>query len=166
MKKFNKEIEEQKEKNGERVPIQVSVYCFRKVENNILFLLLNRTPEYGRFWQGITGAPFQSEDLLDAAKRELHEETNLIADWIKEMSYRYSFPMRPEWDKFYRSDVVEIWEHVFLAHIIDVDRIIVSKEHDEMKWVSLEVGLNMLKWDGNKEALKSCYKYLNPTSEN
>ncbi|MBF0299110.1 MAG: NUDIX domain-containing protein [Oligoflexia bacterium] len=116
MKKFNKEIEEQKERDGHRVPIQVSIYCFKKIENNILFLLLKRAPKYGGFWQGITGAPFHGEDLLATAKRELKEETNLLPDWIKKMTYKYSFPMRSEWEKFYKADIKEIWEYVFLSH--------------------------------------------------
>ena len=70
-----------------RVPIQVSIYPVRYKDDNWEFLLLKRVEERGGFWQGVTGAPERKEKILEAAKRELMEETGFVAEIIFIVSY-------------------------------------------------------------------------------
>ena len=80
--------------NEFRLPIQVLVYCYRRSSerlHDIEYLMLRRVPKLGAFWQGVTGAPEEGESLLDAAARELREETQLISSNLRPVEFSYSF---------------------------------------------------------------------------
>jgi hypothetical protein len=50
-----------------RRPIQILAYPVRKTSSDKWeFLLLKRIPNRGGFWQGVTGAPNENENLVDA----------------------------------------------------------------------------------------------------
>jgi len=51
-----------------RIPIQILVYPVRKTEETWEYLMLKRVNNRGGFWQGVTGAPENDENLSEAAK--------------------------------------------------------------------------------------------------
>ena len=53
----------------------VCVYLGRKTDEGWEYLLLRRVPRFGGFWQGVTGGVDGSEIPLQAAEREVLEET-------------------------------------------------------------------------------------------
>lgn len=150
-----------REKRGERLPLQVLIYCYTENKRNRQYLFLKRVKRLGEIWQGITGAPFAGENLIEAAKRELLEETGLAPISIEKVRFSYSFPIQEGWRKYYSSDVNEIKEFVFLAKIDKDAKISLSWEHDEYRWVNYKEGINLLYWPNNKKALEYCEKYLN-----
>ena len=62
-----------------RKPIQVLIYPVRLIVYYQQYLLLKRVADRGAFWQGVKGGVENGESLLEAARRELVEETALSA---------------------------------------------------------------------------------------
>jgi len=146
-----------------RLPTQVLVYCFRRTDDCIEYLLLRRMPKYGGFWQGITGAPEIGETLIEGAARELKEETQLLPKSLDQVDFGYSFPVEDEWKSAYHPDVSSIDEYVFLAEIADSIDPILSFEHDSFKWERFDRAVGLLKWPDNKKALEICDRLLQQT---
>ena len=143
-----------------RLPIQVLVYCFKQRPGGIEYLMLRRTAKYGGFWQGVTGAPENNESLLEAAARELLEETGLIPQNLRQIDFSYSFPVEDEWKLAYHPDVRSIEEHLFLAEIADDANPVLSFEHDIYEWTNLDRALRILKWPNNRQALLFCNRLI------
>jgi ribonuclease P protein subunit RPR2 len=144
--------------------IQLECIVFRENDNKIEFLLLKRIQKKGGFWQPISGG-FEKTDksLLDAALRELKEETNISKeDIIKIYENVHYF----EFTKHYLTNkkIPKIKEYVYGFKIkndvkIDINQNI-SKEHEEIKWVSFKEALELLKWKDNKDALEKLNKII------
>ncbi len=138
-----------------RIPKQVLVYPVREIDDGWEYLLLRRIESIGGFWQGVTGASEKGEDLLDAAKRELLEETSYIPNFIYQTDYSYKIKVEEKYTKDYPEGVLEIPEYVFVARINQPDLPSIDpKEHDQWKWCSFEEAMELLKWENNKKALE------------
>ena len=144
-----------------RAPIQVLVYPVRRdTSGDWEYLLLKRTPRGGCFWQGITGGVENDEDLTEAARRELIEETGLVPLLVERIDYSYSFPVDDRWRHLYAADVEEIKEYVFMAYVTGQQELEISSEHDQYKWCRFNEALGLLYWSENKEALNRCHKVV------
>lgn len=144
-----------------RLPIQVCVFLFRRQGSARQYLLLHRVPEKGTFWQGVTGSIEEGETLLQAASREVHEETGLTPTGIRPVDFTYRFPVLDEWREAYGPDPEEIVEHVFVAEV-DHGEPTLSPEHDAWGWHLPEEAASMLKWPNNIKGLRRCEAFLTP----
>jgi 8-oxo-dGTP pyrophosphatase MutT (NUDIX family) len=137
-----------------RVPRQVLVYLHRGGE----FLLLRRTRELGGFWQGVTGAPDPGEVDLDAAIREVREETGYdVAGTIRPVGYRYELRPGPHnlyWSTLYAPGVESVPEEVFVAEVGDGGPALEPREHTEYRWCPLAEALELLHYPENRTALE------------
>jgi len=125
----------------------IDAYVFRKTEEGLRFLILKRsaTKLYEHLWQGVAGKIEDGETAHQTAIRELNEETGLlpkrmfVADHIS---------------RFYESygDRVNLVP-VFGIEVDSMD-VILSEEHSEYKWVTVEIALEHLVWQGQKEGLQ------------
>ena len=151
-----------------RQPISILVYPVRRGDENWEYLLLRRVanPDLGleNFWQGVTGGLEGGEGLMQAAKRELSEETGLIPSALEKIEYAYSFPMDDKWKDMYPSGVDAIVAHVFIAYIDSQTEPALSHEHDMWQWYKADGALRKLKYPGNIEALKQCAAILKTRS--
>ena len=143
---------------------QLECIVFRKTQNSFEFLLLKRIPVKGGFWQPITGG-LEKEDnsLIDAAFRELREEANIQKkDILRVIENVHYFEMNKNY--LTKEPIHLIKEYVFAFEIIPNFEVNIDKniyvEHDEIKWVSFEDALNLLKWNNNKDAFKKLNKLL------
>ena len=144
-----------------RIPIQVLVHPVRKTLHGWEFLILKRIESRGGFWQGVTGAPENGESLIEAAKRELFEETGYKLVTLTQTGKFYVIPMEDRWKDIYPKNTTEIPEYLFIAKIDDLGPPNIDPiEHDDWKWCSYEDAMKYLSLDDNKKALKYVQKCL------
>ena len=140
-----------------RQPIQVLIYPVRQARNDREYLLLRRVASRGGFWQGVTGGVEEGEELFEAARRELTEETGLVPSELEKIDYSYTFPVEDRWRHLYAPDVETIIEYVFVAYVDGQQEPKIDPgEHAEWKWCPFHEALELLTWPENIEALKQC----------
>jgi dATP pyrophosphohydrolase len=126
----------------------VDCYVYRKINNEILFLLMKRNMNkiYEHLWQGVAGKIEQGETASEAAIRELKEETGLaplnmfVADHVS---------------KFYEVHGDRINLVPVFGIEVDSEEVILSVEHIDYKWVDINKALKTLVWNGQKEGLQT-----------
>ncbi len=148
-----------------REPTQILIYCYKIINDQQMWLLLKRSPSRGSFWQGITGAIEPGEKLLQAALREMMEETALKPLNILQTELKYTITVRPEWASKYNYDpaVKQLIEYVFVAQLADNATPILSEEHTEYCWKKACDAIPMFKWPKNAEALDIISRKYNLT---
>ncbi len=115
-------------------PESVLVVVYTAMDE-VLVLLRCRPPD---FWQSVTGSLcWEETDPLDAARRELREETGLDDEVdIVSCGVINRFPILPPWRHRYAPDVVENVEHVFRVCLPDRRSIVINPaEHSEYQWL-------------------------------
>ena len=132
----------------------VDCYIFSQTGNDIYYLLLKRNKNriYEHLWQGVAGKMEVGETAWQTAKRELNEETGLepirmfAADHVS---------------RFYEahSDVINLVP-VFGIEV-NTSKITLSKEHCEFRWVGIDIAVQMLSWNGQKEGITVVCNMLN-----
>jgi 8-oxo-dGTP pyrophosphatase MutT (NUDIX family) len=151
-----------------RRPDKVIIYLYRRtVSGQIEYLLLQRrfSSKAGRIWQTAVGSAQWSEDLVEAARREVFEETGLTRlQGITAIGYAFHFPFRlPEgYISEYAPEVCAIRNTVFAAEVVSARPIHLSHEHVAYDWFSLEVALNKVHWPEEREALTRLHPMLSP----
>jgi len=138
-----------------RQPIQVIVYPVRITADGCEYLLLLRSPERGRFWQGASGGVEEGETVVEAARRELMEETGLSPSRLEKIDFTYSFPLEERWRFLFAPGVKTILEHVFIARVADGADPRLSAEHDAFKWCRFDEALSLLEQPDRPEYRKA-----------
>ena len=103
--------------------------------DEVLVLLRRQPPD---FWQSVTGSlRWDEAEPLDAARRELWEETGLgDAVDVVACGVTNRFPILPAWRHRYAPNVTENVEHVFRAWLPERRPILLNPaEHDEYQWL-------------------------------
>ena len=144
-----------------RIPIQVLIYPVRKTNEEWEYLMLKRVKIRGGFWQGVTGAPENEENLCEGAKRELYEETGYSPLNLIKTDISYTIPMEDRWKNIYPEGTKEIPEYLFIAKIDKSDPPKIDPlEHNDWKWCTYEDAMNLLSLKDNKRALEHVQKFL------
>jgi len=134
-----------------RLPIQVEAIIFRRKGSIVEYLLLKRLPERNGFWQPVTGGVEEGENLEEALRREIEEETG-VKGFISIMEgiHYYEF-----------ADPVPNREYAFGVEVSPNEKVTLDgKEHSEYCWCDLQEALRLLHWEENKEAFKKLDDYL------
>lgn len=123
-------------------------------------LLLERCHPEG-FWQSITGSLEWDEQPIEAAKRELYEETGIHTESLTDCHKTFQFPIHPEWKKFYADDVSSNTEHVFMLDMSTRPEVTLNqKEHVRYKWLDREMAAaKVFSWT-NREVIENLTEYL------
>ena len=131
-------------------PESVLVVVYTRLDE---VLLLNRTHP-ANFWQSITGSLEWGEAPLQAAIRELFEETGIQSSGLKDCHQTNRFPILPEWRERFAPEVNENVEHVFKLELKDKCEIkIHPEEHSEYIWMSKqEAAEKVFSWT-NRDAI-------------
>ena len=131
----------------------VDCYVFRKTKNGIRFLLMKRNLNkiYEHLWQGVAGKIETGETAPETAIRELKEETGLdpltmfVADHVS---------------RFYEVHGDQINLVPVFGIEVNSDKVTLSEEHIDYKWVDIHEALSTLVWNGQKEGLKTVHDMI------
>ena len=119
-------------------------------------LIMERTDKTG-FWQSVTGSVEGDETPLQAAIREVHEETGLYATQYNLQDWQTSnvYEIYPHWRHRYAPGVIENREHLFGLELPSALPIkLEPKEHVRYEWVDWrEAAKRVFSWT-NIDALK------------
>ncbi|MFG1493803.1 NUDIX domain-containing protein [Halobacteriovorax sp. ZH4_bin.1] len=115
-------------------------------------LLLEMKEDRGFGWQNVTGSVDPGEDIFDAAKRELFEETSISEAEILKIDQKFEFHDR--WNK-------DVTEYCFLARTDQKEITISPQEHQGYKWVPLnQVTKKDFKYESNFIAFQKALECL------
>ena len=121
-----------------------------------VLLLCRREP--ANFWQSVTGSLEAGELPIQAARRELAEETGLHADVLDHRTSRH-FPIRAEWRRRFAPGVTENLEHEFSVQLPDrCDVVLDPAEHVAYCWVPIIEAMGKVSSRTNRAALQSIMK--------
>ena len=116
-----------------KIPISVLVIIYTK-NKDILLLKKNNDKD---MWQSVTGSLNENEKPIDAAKREVFEETGLTSDKIFDCNKQYIFEIYEMWRHKYENNVTHNTEHVFLLELDNRKDILLDEnEHVSYEWTS------------------------------
>ena len=135
-------------------PRSVQVVIFTETEQGREYLLLRRVESHGGFWQSVTGSLEADETHLDAAVREVYEETGyrpLVNDLI-ELGLVNVFEIAPQWRAKYAPGVTHNEEVCFALEVAKQDVVIDRIEHDAFAWVDYEAAVTMIYWQSTRRA--------------
>jgi dATP pyrophosphohydrolase len=116
------------------------------------FLMLRRAesdPILPGLWQGVSGGLEPGESAVEAALRELSEETGLGAVWIEHLYHL------DQVNQFLGPSTDEILSAAVLAvRVAPGAEPVISHEHDEWRWVSPEEALDLAVWPAYRESIR------------
>lgn len=135
-----------------RASFQILAVPYRFIKGELCFCVLRRADF--DVWQFIAGGGEDNEKPIQAALREIKEETSVTAEKLTELKSVAFVPaeivtenMRTHWDK----NIFVIPEYSF-AFECNADPTI-SHEHSEYQWLPYNDARKLLKWDSNKVAM-------------
>ena len=121
-------------------------------------LLMERQNPVG-FWQSVTGSlEWHEQDPLQAAIRELQEETGLTVT-PRATGLENLFPILPEWRERYHPEVTENREYVFAVELDSPCKIQLNPdEHVRYEWLDLSGAIQRCSSWSNSQALELVIK--------
>ena len=133
----------------------IEVCVFKFEANAPRYLILHRSAKesvYPGVWQYITGSIEDKETAVEAALRELGEETGLtpVSMWV--VPYVNSF-----YDQ--RRDTISI-NPVFAVEVASGSEPAISEEHQEFVWLDFEDAIARLVWPGQHAALRIVHEFI------
>ena len=120
------------------------------------FLMLQRV-DNPEFWQSVTGSLEADEVPIDAAVRELCEETGLCLakEQVHDWQLYYDYDIYPEYWHRYPPGTRRNTEHVFSVNVsFDSPIVIAPAEHSAYRWVDANSALAMAYSPSNRNAIE------------
>jgi dATP pyrophosphohydrolase len=118
-------------------------------------VLLMQRRDIPTFWQSVTGSLQKNETPLAAAKREVWEETGLIAAAnLQDRQQQNRFEIKPPWKARYAPNVTHNTEYVFTLVLPSRQPIQINpQEHSTYCWLSRLEALEKVASYTNREAI-------------
>jgi dATP pyrophosphohydrolase len=142
----------------------IAVYVYRRIQTEIQFLQIHRsaaTGEYQQSWQTVYGGvemlpAGRRETAVEAALRELSEETGLAPVRMWQVEYLESFYFKPH-------DYVLVMP-VFAVEVGPVAPVTLNAEHDGYRWIPESQIDGAFMWRTQREALRYLLEELHHPS--
>jgi dATP pyrophosphohydrolase len=111
-----------------------------------LQLLRSKSDFMGGTWQPINGEIEPDETAVDAALRELREETNLVPLEFYKLNHV---------DIFLIAQTDTLWHRIQFCAIVGRDaKITLNSEHDDFRWISDKDAEASFMWPGDRHAVR------------
>jgi 8-oxo-dGTP pyrophosphatase MutT (NUDIX family) len=136
-----------------RTGAEVAVFVTRRSGRDVL--LVHRSPEQGGYWHVVAGGVEPGETAVEAAERELREETGLAArvtDGIGVTEYVSTLTKEPA-DRD-EPAVLAVGVTCFLVTAPDDWEPTLDWEHDGHRWCDSGEAASTLRWPGTAQALR------------
>ena len=127
--------------NYKNLPLRIGVGVILLNDKNKVFVGKRIDNQEGKYWQMPQGGVDENENFLDAAKRELEEETGIKSvKLIKELNHWFSYDLPQEllgkiWNGKYRGQKQKWFIMKFLGKIEEINLKTQHPEFLEWKWV-------------------------------
>lgn len=118
-------------------------------------LLIERAAHPG-FWQSVTGSREGDEALLDTARREVAEETGIVAPASQFVDWQHSstFEIFPQWRHRYAPGVTHNVEHVFSLCLPQPCAVrLAADEHTAYQWLPASAAARRCFSASNRDAI-------------
>ena len=143
-------------------PRSVQVVIFSDAGSEREYLLLKRVESMGGFWQSVTGSLEAGETHLEAAVREVREETAIVANEneLIDLALVNTFAIAPHWLVRYAPGVTHNEEVCFALEVearvleIALDPV----EHVDFTWASYDSAIPMLRWESSRSAFQATHR--------
>ena len=135
--------------------IQAHIACYNKELEVYEYLLLQRADNldlYPTMWQVVTGWIEDGETAVEAAKREITEETGLEILKMWTVPYITSF-YNPPMDQIHFSSV-------FGVLVRNKEKLQLSFEHQDYKWLKYGECISFLELPSHQEATRIFSKFV------
>lgn len=107
------------------------------------------------FWQSVTGSLEEDETPMQAAIRELFEETSITGYELHDCQFSQNFEIYAIWRDRYAPGVTQNQEHVFTLELAEkIDIKLDPREHEEYIWLSKQKALDLAFSHTNQEAIQ------------
>ena len=135
-----------------RAPFQILAIPYRMVGDAPLYCVFHRA-DFDQ-WQFVSGGGEDDETPLQAARREIYEESGIEAGDMMQLQSMCYIPTDIFPEKYLRNwaaDTYVVPEYAF--GFACQEKIKLSHEHTECIWLEYEKAKSKLKWDSNRTAL-------------
>jgi 8-oxo-dGTP pyrophosphatase MutT (NUDIX family) len=139
-----------------RRPEEVLVVVHRAGAGERELLVLQRSAERHGYWHLVSGALERGEHAAEAARRELREETGLVAEVERlDRTYRYSLDDEPlDVRARFADDVTEIAVTAFVAEAPPGWEPSLDAEHVGHRWCYAADAVSLLRYPEPRDAVE------------
>lgn len=123
-------------------------------------LVLHRSPERLGYWSIVAGGLEPDETPLEAAQRELLEETGLQVE-VRPLRVVLSYSLLddpPAIRAHYAPGIETVTVHAFVVDAPDAWEPALDAEHDLHRWCDVDAALELLVYDTAKDAVRAAAK--------